>query len=62
MVGECNWNEQWVCFACSSKLRLGELICRDTLRCPKCDSSDLHPATGAVGPLAAFHGDRGTIQ
>lgn len=36
--------ETWCCLVCFWKGCFGEIIARDTLRCPKCDSSHLHPA------------------
>ena len=37
-------DEQWCCLTCYWKGRSGELMAKDALRCPRCDSNNIHPA------------------
>ena len=36
-------DEMWLCLACRWKGRLGAVLAKDKLRCPECNSDDLHP-------------------
>lgn len=52
--------QAWCCLTCSSRVRFGELLASDTLRCPKCHSPDLHPADGATVTAPEYNGVIGT--
>lgn len=48
--------EPAVCLDCSWKGTVGALMAKDTLRCPKCDSANWHPAGGEVVVLSEYNG------
>jgi Zn finger protein HypA/HybF involved in hydrogenase expression len=55
--------ERWCCLTCSSTFRCGQLIMRERgLHCPKCDSVDVHPATGETVELNCYAGEVGTLN
>lgn len=49
-----------VCINCGWKGRVGELIAKHDLHCPKCDSANWHPAGRDAIELAEYHGEIGT--
>ena len=49
-----------VCLDCRWKGRVGELMARDTLRCPKCDSANWHPAGREAITVPEYVGEIGT--
>lgn len=53
----------WCCLTCSWKGIAGELIAGGTkryLRCPKCDSSDIHPIDRQPVDVSEYVGKIGT--
>lgn len=61
------------CLSCSTTFPLGKLKINGGkeprapgndhgLNCPNCRSMNIHPADGSTQMLAAYHGERGTLQ
>lgn len=54
--------QPWCCLTCSWKGTFGKLMARDVLRCPKCNSADLHPFNEPPVTLERAFGDERDIS
>ena len=53
----------WCCLCCGATFRFGEIrIANGGLHCPRCDSLELHPATGEVVEVPDYRGPIGTLN
>lgn len=53
-------DKEAVCLDCRWKGRVGDLMARDTLRCPTCDSANWHPAEREAVVVPEYVGEIGT--
>lgn len=44
-------DERWACLVCFWLGRFGELMAKDVLRCPRCNSGNIHPADPTTRPF-----------
>jgi hypothetical protein len=55
--------ETWCCLTCSSTFRFGQIRMADgRLHCSRCESLELHPATGETIEVAEYRRPVGTLN